>query len=286
MPAMPPPKDNDPRQVSGSGERKGTRGELGAALEGALSRSIEGVEQVTLLFSGGLDSSLLAHMLLRRASSAPEPQGGGPELRAVTVGLAGSADLQQAESAARLLGIPWTPFELRPEEIAKAADRVRAVESSDGPGKGTVSPSPPLQGMPLGVQTALYLALAKSPDARVLCGQGADELFLGYAHFRPLQGERLHVRYREDLRRLQEEEWPCTQRLAASLAKDLRAPYLDPAWVREVELFPLEARRSATEPKALLRVLARELGLPQELAERKKKAMQYGSGVHATLGRR
>lgn len=207
----------------------------------------------------------------------------------MTVGLQGSADLQQAESAARLLGLAWTPFVLRPEEIGRAADRVRTIESTEGPREGPTSPaspSPPLQGMPLEVQTALYLALAKSPDTRVLCGQGADELFLGYAHFRPLQGERLYVRYREDLRRLQEEEWPCTQRIAASLAKDLRAPYLDPAWVRDVERVPLEGRRSASEPKALLRVLARELGLPQELAERRKKAMQYGSGVHAALGRR
>ena len=60
-------------------------------------------------------------------------------------------------------------------------------------------------------------------------GQGADELFFGYAHFRRLTLEEAQARQRLDLARLLDFEWPRAQRIAESLGHDLRSPFLDSA---------------------------------------------------------
>lgn len=204
------------------------------------------------------------------------------EVKLLTVGTPGSQDLEQAADAARRLGMRWEAHPVSPHDIEVAAERVRKVE-----GGTTDRPSAaPLSGVPLEVQTGIYLALERCTTPRVLCGQGADELFLGYAHFLPLEGERLRARYLEDLRRLREEDWPASQRVAASLGRDLRAPFLDPEWSRQVEEVPLEERRIGGVAKGLLREVARRAGLPEEVAGRRKKAFQYGSGVHAVLAPR
>lgn len=247
---------------------------LSPALMAALDRATQGAPEVSLLFSGGLDSTLLAHLLMK----VPRFREPG-RIALVTIGLLGCGDLDQAATAARALGLPWEGRAVTPEQVREAAGAVRAMET-----RAEIR-GPPPEGMRLEVLTGLRLALERAPTTRVLCGQGADELFLGYAHFVPLQGDRLEQRFRRDLLQLQKEDWPATQRIAAELAKDLRAPYLDPEVLRGLDDVPLEARRRPGEPKALLREQAVMFGLPQELALRKKKALQYGSGVHHALAR-
>ncbi len=276
--------------TQGSGERGPREGratsrppeallaDLGQWTTASLERAVAGASSVSVLFSGGLDSALLAHLL--RKLPAFE---GGRGLELATIGLAGSADLAQAASAAEALGLKFHARTITPEQVRAAARSVEETERSQA-AHGQLTPPPP-QGMRLEVLTGLRLALEAAPTTRVLCGQGADELFLGYAHFLPLRGERLELRYREDLAQLQGTDWPATQRIAAALAKDLRAPYLDPELVRKLAAFPLESRRRGGVPKGLLREVATSLGLPTELAQRRKKALQYGSGIHSVLSR-
>lgn len=257
-----------PRAPQGSSELVAS---LGAALGAAVDRAVKDRPQVSLLFSGGLDSALLA-LLLRRHVRA-----GALELELVTVGTAGALDLAQAERAASLLELPWAPHTVTPDEVRAAAKEVqtRAVHPREEVSR--------LTGLSVEVQTGLFLAMQRASRTTVLCGQGADELFLGYAHFRPLPEARLQARYVEDLDRLQKDDLPLSTRLAASLGLELRAPYLDPAWKAVVDPIPLERRRARGVPKELLREVARSLGLPTSLADAPKKALQYGSGVHAAL---
>ncbi|MDE1820407.1 MAG: hypothetical protein KGI98_06085 [Euryarchaeota archaeon] len=272
-PAIAKGQDTTPPQGSGAPPR--SLEPLRFGLGSSVDRAIEGTSEVALLFSGGLDSALLALLLRERARSR------GLAVHLTTIGLEGSADLQQSEDAARSLEMAWSGSQVSREEVVEAARKVRATERGVAPNAGTGGP----EGVALEVQTGIYLALAHAPCSRVLCGQGADELFLGYAHFRPLSGERLRVRYQEDVRRLREVDWPMSQRLAASLARDLRAPYLDPSWCAQVESYALEARRPSGVPKGLLRQLAALMGLPETLVQRPKKALQYGSGIHSVLSR-
>jgi asparagine synthase (glutamine-hydrolysing) len=267
--ATAPVQEGDAPQASGD-----IVGSLAAELRAALDRTLGRSPKVSLLFSGGLDSALLAHMLKDRAV------GGSLDLELVTIGTAGASDLSAAERAAGLLGIPWKPNLVADADVRTALGEVRER------GRPRDGPLPPESGLALEVQTGLLLGLQRASHPTVLCGQGADELFLGYAHFRPLAGARLEARYQQDLGRLLTDDLPWTLRMARSLGVELGTPYLDPGWRTRVEAIPLERRRVGGLPKALLREIAQKLGLPASLAAAPKKALQYGSGVHSVLSAR
>ena len=232
---------------------------LDRAFDVALAAYRRDERPLGLLFSGGVDSSLIAWELRER-----------PNLTLVTVGIPGSPDLGAARTASTRLALPWTA-------VAVPIDRVRSVaaEISDE----TERLPPVLRS----VQVAFAVAVRSSPVDRLLCGQGADELFLGYAHFRgrsPAEAGRIAE---EDLGRLLAEEWPRSVRVAARFGRTVFAPYLDPGFVHAARSISLDRRMPGNEPKAWFRSGARHRGLPAEIAARPKRALQYGSGVDRTL---
>jgi asparagine synthase (glutamine-hydrolysing) len=234
-------------------------------LDQAFNAAIAGIAPLEgnlgVLFSGGVDSSLLAWEL--RATRG---------LRLFTIGLLETADLKAAEEGARQLGLPWEGSVVEPEEVRRLA-RELAAELG---GLGRVDRS---------VQTAFALAVARAPSLRLVCGQGVDELFLGYAHYRGLPAPDALRRSEEDLRKLVEEEWPRSQRIAARLERTVVAPYLDERFVAAARAIPIERRRPDPVPKAFFRSWAERRGLPPSLAARPKRALQFGSGVDRVLRR-
>jgi asparagine synthase (glutamine-hydrolysing) len=240
----------------------GTLEGLGGALVDSVSEAAGG-GPVSLLFSGGLDSSLLAHLLIQA----------GTPFEAVAVGMPGSHDLSAAETAGTLLGIPVVSHELAVGEVERTAVELRACHPSLSRGS-------------LSVQVGLAAALAHARHPRVLCGQGADELFFGYSHFLSLGGAELKIRADSDLERLTGVDLPISRSIAQRYSKDLRAPYLAPSFVRAVRGSGLLSYEPVTRPKGLLRDLAGTMGLPPPLVERPKKALQYGTGISRLLSRR
>lgn len=235
--------------------------ELARALDEVLEPWKDPGRRCTLLFSGGVDSGLLAWELR-----------GQPGLFALTVGRTGSADLVAAKAAAEEIGLRWAGVTIADVDLARL-ERQLAEELAGA------SPA----------HRAIFLAFAaaveNAPDTKVLCGQGADELFLGYAHFRDLPPAEAARRARDDLRRLNDADWPRSVRLARALGRDVVAPYLDPRFVRAALKVPLEARLPRGEPKGWFRRWARARGLPESVAGRPKRALQYGTRIHQWLAR-
>ncbi len=227
-------------------------------LRSAIEACAAGTERLSVLFSGGLDSSLIAWMLRSV-----------PDVRLVTVGTPGSADLAAARGAAELLGRPWNPRVVSPPELEQARSRWRSEIGDSGR----------MEGVLLG----LALALEASPTAVVLCGQGADELFLGYAHFEGRNTAAVRAVQRRDWARLVEADWPRATACALKLGKTLRSPYLDSNLSRFLFTVPVESLRTSPERKGLLRLVAAQEGLANTLVHRPKRAMQYGSGIDRAL---
>jgi asparagine synthase (glutamine-hydrolysing) len=232
---------------------------LDAGVDAALApwRAVAG--PVTVLFSGGVDSGLLAWELRDR-----------PGLRLLAVGLPGSPDLRAARGSALALGRELTAVELEPEEVLRGFDRW----------------APGIRHVPWTRQTvlvALALGLAHSDPGPALCGQGIDELFLGYAHFRDLSASDAKARSARDWTTLTDVDGPLAIAIGRELDRELVAPYLGPAFVRAALEIPIERRLPGGEPKALFRRWARSRGLPAPVAERPKRAFQYGSGIARLL---
>jgi asparagine synthase (glutamine-hydrolysing) len=234
-------------------------------LDTALETSLEPLRSVSgplgILFSGGVDSALLAWELRAR-----------PRVILWTLGAEGSPDREAAEPAARKLGLPWNEIPIDPNVVA-TAERKFGAEL-----KGS---SPPIRS----VLISLALAVDRAESPRLVCGQGADELFLGYAHFRGLDAKEASRRMEADLRQLRESDWPRTREIARRAGKELIAPYLGDEFEAAARQVPIELRLPGSAPKRFFREWAVHRGLPEELATRAKKAIQFGSGVDRIIRR-
>jgi asparagine synthase (glutamine-hydrolysing) len=232
---------------------------LDRAFDRAVERCLDPTSGGTVLYSGGIDSSLVAQAAARV----------GP-VRLLTVGVEGSPDLPAAAEGAGLLGLPWTAKVVGPTEVDGA---LAAHDLRDRPEPAR------------SVLTSLALGIGFSPTDRVLVGQGADELFGGYAHFRGLDRKGAGLRRDADWRTLVEVDWPATVAIAGRLGKDVQAPFLDAEFHREAGAIPLEPVEASELTKPALRVWAVHRGLPEGLVRRPKKAIQYGSGIARLVGR-
>jgi asparagine synthase (glutamine-hydrolysing) len=234
---------------------------LDAALEPALAPFRAERSDLGVLFSGGLDSALLAWELRRC-----------PRLALSTVGTPHSPDLSSAEAGAAVLGVPWTPVTVASDEVLELA---RQLEDETR-GLSRVARS---------VHVAFALAVERAPVRTLLCGQGADELFLGYAHYRGLSPSEAKRRSEQDLEHVLKDDWPRSQRIARRLGRTVHAPYLERGFVDAALRVPIVLRLPHPMPKAFFRAWARHRGLPEVLAQRPKRALQFGSGVDRILRR-
>jgi len=240
---------------------------LARALRTATADACEFTDDIALLFSGGLDSSLAALLACRWRLKA-----GLALPRLYVAGLKGSHDLAAAASAVELLeGVLGEKLELKVVEVMSVEARKGLEELLE-----VIGPDP----LALGFMLPLYFAAMAANEPLLISGQGADELFGGYARYPQMTHERLAREMESDIRGLMEGGLERDRKVARAAGKELSCPYLDPQVVAAAEAFSAEARRGPSDGggKALLRVVAEALGLPLELARRPKKAAQYGSG--------
>jgi asparagine synthase (glutamine-hydrolysing) len=236
---------------------------LRAGLSSAFEQAFRPIHALTgplgVLFSGGVDSSLLAWELRAR-----------PQLKLSTLGREGAPDLVAGRAGAARLGLAWEPLVIGKSELVDFERRF----ATELDGLPTVSRT---------VLLALAVAIDRATSTRLVCGQGVDELFLGYAHYRDLASAAAEERSEADLERLHRVDWPRTQRIAEKAGKTIFAPYLSPTFEACARRVPIDLRLPRDLPKRFFREWAVERGLPFELAWRPKKALQYGTGVSALV---
>jgi asparagine synthase (glutamine-hydrolysing) len=232
---------------------------LDRALEDALAPLRATNAPLGVLFSGGVDSALIAWELRKQ-----------PRVVLCTLGREGSADLTSGRAGAARLGLPWQMLSVSSTGLRDAGSRFE----QDLKGVSPVSRA---------VLLSLAIAIEQAEPQRLVCGQGADELFLGYAHYRNLSGPDAERRSHDDLDRLHDQDWPRTQRIAEKAGKTIVAPYLSTRFEEVARRVPVELRLPGNRPKGFFRDWAQQRGLPIELAERPKKALQYGTGVSGLL---
>ncbi|WP_297067641.1 asparagine synthase-related protein [Thermococcus sp.] len=215
--------------------------------------------KVGVLFSGGLDSSVVA-LLASRYS----------DVILYTAGAEESPDVIWARRVSDSLGLPLREYIFDEGDIEEAVAKVVfAIEEPSA--------------MNLAIGLPLYFAtgLARNDGIRILLsGDGADELFGGYAKY--LKNPDL---MREDLRNLGEKNLARDDKIAMLNGVEGRFPFLSPPVVQIALKTPTEFKIREGTGKFILRRTALRLGLPGWVAERKKKAVQYGSGAQKLLYR-
>lgn len=221
-------------------------------------------EKIAVAFSGGVDSATLAARLH------------GP---LYVTGFPDSHDLKAARTAADLMGRNLRVVELTHADLERAVPAVvRATGRTNA--------------MDVAIATTLYLAAEQAAADgydRLAVGQGADELFGGYAKV---------AKAPEDSRVEANTVRGATREVVGSLPEQLErdvlalraagvepvAPLLDDRVVRAALALPKRLLVDDGERKRAFRLAVREF-LPEELADREKKAAQYGSLVARELDR-
>lgn len=227
--------------------------DLGETIETAVRlRSDEGI----VALSGGVDSALVAQLAGREC---------------IAVGVTDSHDLKRAQQVATDLGLPLNTVVIDPGSIEAALVQVLRVIPKMDPVNASVA-------------TTLYFVAEWAGShgyRRILAGQGADELFGGYARY--LQTDTLIQDLERDFQSLPI-QLARDQAVAALHNTSFSLPYMDVRVVQAARAIPPEKKVCAGVRKRPLRDVA-ERYLPDSIAQYEKKAMQYGSGVMREIQR-
>ena len=222
------------------------------ALDGAVAKTMSD-KPVAIMFSGGLDSGVLAALAKRY---------GSPTL--YTVGIDRSHDLRAGEEGASALDLPWTPYVLTEDEVLAACREALSIVPMDHP-------------VVLSFELPLQIIASRCRERDLMSGQGADEIYGGYRRYLDMPSEELGMSLRADLEHVLRDGAPMDHRIAGHYGKEIHHPFLDPG-VRNVSgAIPAGEMIRDGVRKAPLRDAAMLLGI-EGIASREKKAAQYGSG--------
>jgi asparagine synthase (glutamine-hydrolysing) len=191
---------------------------LAGALMEAVKVRCNTYQKIGCLLSGGLDSSIVAALLLK----IKDPK----DIYFFTIGLAGSRDIEHALSVAKHIGakrhvvVTFTPE----QGIYQLSDIVAQLETYD---ITTIRASVP--------QYLLAKVIASYDVRAIFSGEGSDELFAGYQynHYAP-SAEAVHDNIRMRLRQLHKYDNLRTDRTMAAASLEVRLPFLDHRFTDEV----------------------------------------------------
>jgi asparagine synthase (glutamine-hydrolysing) len=245
------------------------KGKLEASLINSVEKRLRGLSEVGVMFSGGIDSTLLARL----------SDDLGVETILYSVGHEDSADLKFAQKTADNMRLPIHLRKVTREDVRDYLPLVlNSIEEFNL--------------MKLGVGMPAYMAAEMAHDDNIkvmLSGQGADELFAGYHRYLKLyqeQGENTLNDLLEDIYNLYHVNLERDDKVTMASNVELRVPYLDLDVINIAMNIPMEYKiTSEKDPqrKCILREIARDLGVPEENVIRPKKAAQYGSGIDKML---
>ncbi len=235
---------------------------LSNAIQTAVDEARTPARDVAVAFSGGVDSALVAELL-----DAP----------LFVVGFPDSHDVEAARTAADAMGRELTVVELEPVDLERAVPAVaRAIGRTNA--------------MDVQIALPLYLVgehVAAEGFSALAVGQGADELFGGYEKV-------VHLDHRVEAETTRGAVRESIETLPNQLPRDVHAieatglepvaPLLHDAVVDAALRLPDSLLADEHERKRALRLVAADV-LPDEVATRDKKAVQYGSLVARELDR-
>lgn len=234
----------------------------------AIERSLDAAVPVGVLLSGGVDSSIVTAVAARLANTR------GRRLPTFAVGLAGSSDLLAARLVAETAGTDHHELVYTAEDaIALVPQIVAELESFD--------PSLVHSAVP----HHLVAELAARHVTVVLAGEGADELFAGYAHYgRHETGSALHEDLVATLEGMHIGGLQRVDRVAGAHGIEPRVPFLDLDVVELALALPPEWKLIGPDrPAKWMLRRAFDGWLPDEVLWRRKEQFGEGTGMNDVL---
>lgn len=230
----------------------------------AINKRVKGLDKVGILFSGGVDSTLLAKVCKDL----------GKEVHLYTAGfvdggLQEAQDVVWARQAAKDLDIKLNLVNANFEETVLAIKEIiPIIESNDI--------------IKVGVALPFHFCAKQAHLDGVkvlLSGIGAEECFAGYQrHLKVLEaGGDVNEECRKGFEQIWSRDLYRDDVITMYHSVELRVPFLDKDLVSVSLNIPAKKKINQDQKKIILREIALELGVPKSVCERKKLGAQYGS---------
>ncbi len=220
-----------------------------------------------VLFSGGLDSSLIA--LISKDL--------GKDFKCYCIGLEGSSDIEFAKKVSSSLSLQTKYKILTIDDVEKYLKKCISILNTNDVVK-------------LEISIVIYAGLefaSKDKINNVFVGAGSEEIFAGYDR---------HIKFLKEgsYKKVHEECWnglkSCYSRdilrdyaISKYLNVTLLLPFLDKDLIKIVMSIHPMLKIDSNNKKIILRDLAYDIGLSKDVAYRKRTAAQYGSKVSNAL---
>ena len=254
-------------------------------LYSAVEKRVENISNVGLIFSGGVDSTILAVLLKQIAENRNNNKNSIPlNIKLYSVGIENSQDIKFSKEIAEELGLDLKTVIIDENTVKESIKPVLTAIEDDNV-------------MKLGVGMTIYLAAKAMKEDNVkvaLSGQGADELFGGYNRYlKHFEENSLFDAYfaldeeiYHDIANMYHVNLERDDAVSMANGVELRVPFLDKDIIDLALDIPGIYKIKDNEDvlrKHILRDVAKSIGVPDYIADRPKKAAQYGSGINKIL---
>ncbi len=235
-------------------------------LVSALKKRTPKGQKVAVLFSGGVDSTVLAKLLLDL----------NVDVVGVTIGFEKAKDLEMSIKAADMINLPLEY-------------KVVTLKDLENIGKKVVFATEEYNPIRVAVGMTLYMAnnLAyEKGRIHIFSGTGSEEIFAGYQKYLELINlgiEYVHYATLDGLRNVWIRDLYRDDTIAFYSDVIGLLPYLDYELVNLSMKVNPKYKVRKDEKKIIFREYAEWLGVPKEIAWRPKLAAQYGSGITQNL---
>jgi asparagine synthase (glutamine-hydrolysing) len=239
----------------------------GTAMWEAVRKRVAGRERVGIIFSGGIDSLLIAYLVRKL----------GVPFTCYTAGCKGAADARWSQKLSKMFNFPLQVKTLTVNDIEDLIPQViKDIEDYS------------LNQVEVAIPIYAAVQMAQQAGERViLTGQGADELFGGYSWYPKIveqEGYESFEHYSwDDTFLLYKECLEREDKIAMAHSIELRVPFLDPEVIKAAFRIPPQWKIFSGGDqlgKRIHREYCQSLGIPEEIAFRRKEAAQHGANVH------
>ena len=257
-------------------------------LYSAVEKRVNNISNIGLIFSGGVDSTILAVLLKQIAEKRNNNDNSIPlNIKLYSVGVENSQDIKFSMEIAEELDLPLKTIIIDEDTVKESIKPVLTAIEDDNV-------------MKLGVGMTIYLAAKAMKEDNIkvaLSGQGADELFGGYNRYlKHFEENSLFDAYfaldeeiYHDIANMYHVNLERDDAVSMANGVELRVPFLDNEIISLALDIPAKYKIRNNEDllrKHILRDVAKSIGVPDYIADRPKKAAQYGSGINKILKKR
>ena len=225
-------------------------------------------KKIGIAFSGGVDSTLIA-----KICSDLEY-----DITLLTIGFAQSHDILFSKEVNEFLKLPHQILEINPDEFDKISKKIHSVIKTDN--------------LSWNENCIAFYHVAKLAHALgldvVVTANGIDELFCGYNGYRDAikQGESQVMDLMNSKLENELNMMTAVNLVSSEFAVRIIQPLLSQDFINYAKSVPVSEKISGPDDlqrKHIIRRLASKINVPVISANKRKKALQYGSLIHKVL---